>query len=99
MPCAKGLQYAAQKPAEPVELRVYPGANGCFVYYDDAGDGGAYAEGEYRRITMTWDDDKRILTLHGGEGSMAAEPVEFCAVLGDRKETLLYNGRKISVTL
>lgn len=38
------------------EIRVYPGADGKFVYYTDAGDGYGYEKGEYECVTLSWDD-------------------------------------------
>ena len=43
------------------EIRVYPGADGKFVYYNDAGDGYAYEQGEYECVTLTWDDKAKKL--------------------------------------
>ncbi len=45
------------------EIRVYPGADGGFVYYNDAGDGYAYEQGEYECVTLTWDDKTKKLEV------------------------------------
>ena len=45
------------------EIRVYAGADGKFVYYNDAGDGYAYEQGEYECVTLTWDDKAEKLTV------------------------------------
>jgi alpha-D-xyloside xylohydrolase len=47
-PCTSGreqffrwapITYMDQRSVEPLELRIYPGRNGNFELYDDAGDG------------------------------------------------------------
>ena len=52
---------AAQK--ELSEIRVYPGADGKFTYYTDAGDGYAYEKGEYECVTLIWDDKAQKLDV------------------------------------
>jgi len=99
IPCVKGLQYAAQRPTDPVELRIYPGADGAFFYYDDSGDGNAYEDGEHVRIPMIWDDKNRTLTLGDKQGSMSFDELEFAVVLEDLKVLVTYTGKKISVAL
>ena len=42
------LQYAAEKPADPIELRVYRGADGAFTLYEDENDGYNYEKGVIR---------------------------------------------------
>ena len=62
LPMAEGLQYAGQKPDKPLEIRVYPGADGAFDLYDDAGDGYGYERGEYTVTRLAWNDAARTLT-------------------------------------
>ncbi|HET8637604.1 MAG TPA: TIM-barrel domain-containing protein [Acidobacteriaceae bacterium] len=56
-------QYAAEPSDEPVVLRVYPGANGRFSWYEDDGSSFRYRQGESTRIECAWDDAARKLTL------------------------------------
>jgi len=95
IPTAEGLQYAAQKPQGPVKLRIYPGADGTFTYYDDAGDGFGYEKGEYITFDMRWDDKDRTLTLGAGKGSMKVDVLEFAVVLGDKQTCVSYTGEEI----
>ena len=62
LPMANGLQYAAQEPEEPLELRVYPGADGAFTLYEDAGDGYGYERGEYTVTQLHWNNASEVLT-------------------------------------
>ena len=52
---------AAQK--EISEIRVYPGADGQFIYYNDTGDSYAYEKGEYECVTLSWDDKAQKLNV------------------------------------
>ena len=62
LPMAEGLQYADKKPEQPLELRVYPGADAAFDLYEDAGDGYGYEKGEYTLTRLVWDGAKKILS-------------------------------------
>lgn len=62
------VQYAAAKP-DPIELRIYPGANGRFVLYEDEGDNYDYQHGEYATIPISWDDSARTLVIGKRRGN------------------------------
>ena len=47
----------------PIELRVYPGANGRFTLYEDEGDSYNYEKGLYATVPMTWDEKTQALTV------------------------------------
>jgi alpha-D-xyloside xylohydrolase len=69
MPMGPFVQYATEKPADPIELRIYPGANGTFTLYEDENDNYNYEKGIYATIMFTWDDAKRQLTIGKRQGS------------------------------
>jgi alpha-D-xyloside xylohydrolase len=62
LPTVEGLQYADQAPDGPVTLRVYPGADGSFDLYEDAGDGYGHEAGEYTVTRLKWDDAQKTLS-------------------------------------
>ncbi len=68
VPLGPVLQYASEKPADPIELRVYPGADGSFTLYEDENDGYAYEKGVHATIGIRWDDAKRHLVLEARQG-------------------------------
>ncbi len=74
LPMRTGRQYAMQQVDTPFELYVYPGADGEFVLYEDAGDDYAYEQGEYARITITYEEESGMLTI--GERSGNYEGME-----------------------
>lgn len=68
LPWGPAVQYAAEKPWDQLELRVYNGADGDFTLYEDAGDGYDYEQGQYTLIPMHWDDASRTLTIGQRQG-------------------------------
>jgi alpha-D-xyloside xylohydrolase len=69
IPFGPDVQYAAASPSDPIELRVYRGANGAFTLYDDAGDSYKYEKGERALIPIAWDEASQTLTIGKREGS------------------------------
>jgi alpha-D-xyloside xylohydrolase len=55
-------------PDDPIEVRIYPGANGNFNLYEDAGDTYQYEKGAHSIIPFQWDDKTRRLTIGAREG-------------------------------
>jgi alpha-D-xyloside xylohydrolase len=62
------VEFSAAK-ADPVEVRVYPGANSDFALYEDEGDNYDYEHGAYSVIPIHWDDKTRTLTIGDRLGS------------------------------
>lgn len=69
LPMGPFVQYASEKPGAPIELRIYPGANGSFQMYEDENDNYNYEKGMYCTTTISWDNDSRTLTIGKREGS------------------------------
>jgi alpha-D-xyloside xylohydrolase len=69
LPLGPTIQYAAEKPADPIELRVYPGADSQFLLYEDEGDNYDYEKGVYATIAFQWDNGKRELTIQNRKGN------------------------------
>jgi len=63
------LEYSNEKPADPIELRVYPGADGDFTLYEDDGLTYDYEKGAYATIPIHWDEVKHTLTLGPRQGN------------------------------
>jgi alpha-D-xyloside xylohydrolase len=68
VPMGPILQYSGEKPGDPIELRIYPGADAEFTLYEDEGDSYRYEKGDYATIRMHWDETKRTLTIGNREG-------------------------------
>jgi alpha-D-xyloside xylohydrolase len=69
LPLGPEIQYSNQKPANPIELRVYPGANGRFTLYEDEGDNYDYEKGIYATIPFHWDEAQQTLTIGARKGT------------------------------
>ncbi|HEX4757913.1 MAG TPA: DUF5110 domain-containing protein, partial [Terracidiphilus sp.] len=63
VPIGPVKQYTGEPNNEPVTLRVYPGADGHFTWYDDDGASYRYESGEFMRVECVWRDADRTLTL------------------------------------
>ena len=70
LPLGPEIEYADEKPAGPIELRIYPGADGEFDLYQDAGDGYDYEHGAHSVIPVHWSESNRTLTIGQREGNL-----------------------------
>jgi alpha-D-xyloside xylohydrolase len=68
LPLGPDEEWASEKPADPVELRVYAGADGDFTLYEDEGDSYNYEKGVYATIPIHWDDATHSLTIGERQG-------------------------------
>jgi alpha-D-xyloside xylohydrolase len=69
VPFGPEVQYATEKPADPITLFVYEGADGRFTLYEDDGLTYGYEKGAAARIPISWNDAKRTLTIGRRTGS------------------------------
>jgi alpha-D-xyloside xylohydrolase len=74
LPLGPELEYAAQHPEGPIELRVYRGADGHFDLYDDEGDGYGYEQKAQSIIPIEWNDAEQRLTFGPRTGSYPGMP-------------------------
>jgi len=69
VPMGPVVQHTGETDDTPWQVRVYPGADGAFEVYEDAGDGYDYEDGAYAATTLSWDDATGTLTIAEREGS------------------------------
>ena len=69
LPLGPDVEYASEKPADPLEIRVYRGADGEFTLYEDEGDTYDYEKGAYATIPFSWSDSTRTLTIGRRKGT------------------------------
>lgn len=69
IPIGPAVQFATEKPWDDLQIRVYPGADGEFILYEDEDDNYNYEKGLYSTIRITWNDRDRQLTIHPRQGS------------------------------
>jgi alpha-D-xyloside xylohydrolase len=68
IPMGPFIQYATEKPADPVELRIYAGADGTFTLYEDENDNYNYEKGIYATLSFAWNDSRQELTISERKG-------------------------------
>ena len=59
LPLGPEMQYTGEKPWDNLEIRLYPGADGTFMLYEDEGDTYNYERGIYSTIPFHWNDRSR----------------------------------------
>ena len=113
IPMGPDLQYANEKTADPIELRIYSGANGAFTLYEDEGDSYNYEKGIYATISFSWDDVSKTLTIGARKGDypgMLKERTFNVVLVKDKHgngitadetpdQVVKYNGAKVEVRL
>ncbi len=63
LPMGKFIQYAGEKLADTLEVRIYTGANAEFDLYEDEGDNYNYEKGNYTIIPFKWNEKSKVLTV------------------------------------
>jgi alpha-D-xyloside xylohydrolase len=69
LPMGPELQHTGEKPADPLTLWVYTGADAAFDLYEDDGVSYGYEKGAFATIPMRWDEAKATLTVGPRSGS------------------------------
>jgi alpha-D-xyloside xylohydrolase len=112
VPMGPFLQYSTEKPADPIELRVYTGANAEFTLYEDENSNYNYEKGVYATIPIKWDESAKVLTIGSrlGEFPGMLKRRTFAIVfVGENHgtgveistkvdKTITYNGNEIKVS-
>ena len=97
------MEWSDEKAADPLELRIYPGADADFRLYEDDGVSYGYEKGAFAVIPIHWDDASRTLAVDAREGSfpgMLGTRTFLLRVAGtDGTATLTYDGRSVSIRL
>ena len=113
VPMGPFLQYSNEKPADPIELRIYRGADGHFTLYQDAGDTYDYEKGQYESIPLIWHDASHTLEIGARTGSFPGMVKEHTfnivvvsqnhgagVELADHYDSVVhYNGNAVRMTL
>jgi len=77
LPMGPYLQYANEKVADPIEIRVYTGEDASFVLYEDENDTYNYEQGKFSTISMNWNEKDKTFTFADRKG-------DFPGMLKDR---------------
>ena len=102
LPLGPEMQWVGEKKWDDLELRVYPGADGQFVLYEDEGDNYNYEKGVYSIIQFSWNDKMHTLTISDRQGSYPGmlQNRQFVIILPDGKQqTVRYDGTAQTIRL
>lgn len=66
-------QFASEK-ADPIELRIYTGADAETTIYEDNGRDNSYEHGAYAQTAIHWNEAKKTLTINARRGTFATMP-------------------------
>ena len=113
VPMGPNVEYATEKFNAPIELRIYPGADGQFKFYEDENDNYNCEKGKSALYSIKWDDHQRRLTFSARQGTFDGMQgtQKFNIVLVSRghgtginttknaDKILVYSGKPISVIL
>jgi len=112
VPMGPPLEWSTERPEDPIELRIYRGANGEFTLYEDENDNYNYEKGAHATIPFHWDEAKQTLTIGDRQGQfpgMLAERTFRVVFVGQNQGTgiaeteapnkvVQYSGKQIAVT-
>ena len=68
VPMGPFIQYSDEKPADPIQIRIYAGADAEFELYEDENDTYNYEKGVYATIKFVWNEEEQKLTIKKREG-------------------------------
>ncbi|MFI5233878.1 MAG: DUF5110 domain-containing protein, partial [Gemmatimonadales bacterium] len=102
IPMGPVKQYTAEPSDGPLEMVVYPGADGESRWYEDDGNSFDYRRGKSMSVVMAWHDASRRLTLRLAPASQQRglpRKIVF-RVAGSAKTTeATFTGRALTVAL
>jgi alpha-glucosidase/alpha-D-xyloside xylohydrolase len=99
VPLGPARQYVDEPATEPITLRIYPGADGRFTWYDDDGTSYQYERGEFMRAECEWNDSARKLTITPDPAGSMPLPATIRVELADAKQNKLVKLNRRGITL
>ncbi|MGQ8336205.1 TIM-barrel domain-containing protein [Sunxiuqinia sp. A32] len=97
LPMGPVEQYAGEKSGDPIQIRIYPGANGEFELYEDDGETFNYKKGEYSKILFQWDDSSKTLNISPQKGKydgMQTDRIFNIVLVNENQGTGIYEAAK-----
>ena len=83
LPMGPEEEWSTQKTPDPIEVRIYRGADGDFMLYEDENDNYNYEKGAYATIPFHWNEAAQTLTIGERKG-------QFPGMLEDRSFRLVF---------
>jgi alpha-D-xyloside xylohydrolase len=111
VPMGPFIQYSTEK-SDPLEIRIYPGADGEFTLYEDENDNYNYEKGLHSLIKFRWEDGHKTLSIEDRKGDYPGlqktrifnivvtgeNTVNGVAINTNNVKSIQYNGNKQSVS-
>lgn len=95
LPFGPALQYTTEKPADPIRLMVYTGADGSFTLYEDEAINNNYEKGKFSTIQFEYNESTGALTIGDREGAfdgmLETRIFEIVWVTPDRAQSLNFD--------
>ncbi|HUF22854.1 MAG TPA: TIM-barrel domain-containing protein [Vicinamibacterales bacterium] len=104
LPFGPVKEWTTQRVDAPLELMVYPGADGHYTLYEDDGASFEHRRGAFMKTEVSWDDSSRQLSMRLSRGSRSMVPGGgrriILRVAGtDLVEQVTFTGRAVRVIL
>jgi len=113
VPLGPDLQYTSEKPADPITLYIYTGADGAFTLYEDQGTTNDYEKAAFSEIPLQWTEASQTLTIGDRKGSftgmLASRTFQIVRIAAGKTvgypftaaadKTVTYTGAAMAVTL
>lgn len=102
IPFGPDVQFAQEKKWDNLSIKLYPGADGAFVLYEDEFDNYNYEKGQYTEIPFYWNEKSKTLTIGERKGAYHGmlQSRHFIFMLPDgTQKTVAYTGKKINIRL
>jgi len=111
IPLGPEIEYASEKPAGPIELRIYEGSDAAFDLYQDSGDSYDYEKGAHAVVPLRWSESTKTLTIGDRKGAYPGMPASIqirivwvstghavsAAPVASPDKTVEYTGKAITV--
>lgn len=100
IPIGPDVQYATEKSWDNLNVKIYPGNDADFVFYEDEFDNYNYEKGDYSEIPFHWDEQSQTLTIGKRMGNFKRMIIHrnFTLILPNGKQkTVSYSGKKVNV--
>jgi alpha-glucosidase (family GH31 glycosyl hydrolase) len=99
LPLGPVKQYTGEQTDQPIDISIYPGADGSLLLYQDDGSSFNYHKGEWMGIETAWHDAAKTLTMRLAKGSriLAGHGDRFEVKLGATQKSVTFAGHPIEV--
>ena len=100
LPLGPVKQFTAERVDAPLSVSIYPGGDDSFLLYEDDGTSFNYRRGEWMGIQMTWNDARKVLSLHLAPGSrmLLPGPKTILVKLAELTRSVTFEGKPVEVS-